>query len=317
MNIARNTENKSFLKMWRYLQKEGIENNIFMLDTKDKTLMNFSTDKYLEMDREDPTFEIYHRKIIIEAQENIWFYFRELMVMEYIDENGIKSYTKFQLDPVSMMMIYLYDKNKSFVLIDNKEKYLVVLGLLWNYHKSLYSTEYLVSSSKPELDEIVRDTTELITNMPIKVLLGSSQAIDKSRIDHILVLSEESINHTYISKQISGIRKDTLINTIIDQSFKSMKESFVTNISSKDKHFPAFFSLNVKENCLVYSYLLGLLDNDCTLYLSGFRKGFDESKQNIFYKMLSNCTPMASNQIYDTKQLEKNYIIDWKLFNEK
>ena len=153
--------------------------------------------------------------------------------------------------------------------------------------------------------------------MPIKVLLGSSQAIDKSRIDHILVLSEESIDYMYTSKQVSGISKDTLINTWVNQSFKFMKESFVTNLSSKDKHSPAFFSLNTKENCLAYSYLLGLLNDDCTLYLSGFEKGFNESKRDVFYKMVSNCTPTASNQIYDSKQLEKNYIIDWKLFNEK
>ena len=41
------TKNLSFITMWHYLQDQGIENNIFMLELKDESLINFDiTDLY-------------------------------------------------------------------------------------------------------------------------------------------------------------------------------------------------------------------------------------------------------------------------------
>ena len=41
MFYARNTENKSFIDMWRELQRCDVSNNIFPLNTKNKILILF------------------------------------------------------------------------------------------------------------------------------------------------------------------------------------------------------------------------------------------------------------------------------------
>lgn len=314
MNIAKNTTNKSFVKMWRYLQKQNVENNIFMLNTNDPLLTDFSVNKYNSLDKDSSAFEIYRSRVINEARENIWFYFRELLCMEEIDKNGNITYTRFPLDPVSMMMIYLYEKNKSFVLIDNHPIYHTVLALLWNYHKSIYGTDYLISCDKEELDEVFNKVNQTLANMPIKILLGSSQAIDSKKNQHLLVLSEKSIHFTYNYQKSS--RNILSAEEILEKTVDGIMNSFVTNIHSEAKHMPAVFSLNTEENSIAYSYLLGLLNRDCTVYLSGMKDHFIISQSMIFYKMLKNYTPIATNGIYDTKTLEKNYIIDWRELQE-
>ena len=38
------TKNTSFINMWRYLQEINVENNIFMLELKDESLIDFDTE---------------------------------------------------------------------------------------------------------------------------------------------------------------------------------------------------------------------------------------------------------------------------------
>ena len=121
MYYSLKTSNKSFIDMWRYLQRSNIENNLFMLQTHDKNLIDFSIEKYQSMDKDEPEFLEYRARIVNEVRENIWFYFRELVMVP--DETSITGYKHFELSPESMMMIYLYTNHKSFINLNNDNEF--------------------------------------------------------------------------------------------------------------------------------------------------------------------------------------------------
>ena len=49
--INKNTTNKSFISAWHYLQDNGVENNSFMLELKNKKLIDFSYEKFMNEER--------------------------------------------------------------------------------------------------------------------------------------------------------------------------------------------------------------------------------------------------------------------------
>ena len=117
------TKNTSFINMWRYLQEINVENNIFMLELKDESLIDFDTE-YLSTCGQGKRDDIINR-LYEECRNNIWFFFREVIrigvpLMEYTRNYAYCS--RFILTPDSMRMIYLYEHNRDFLFLKKERQ---------------------------------------------------------------------------------------------------------------------------------------------------------------------------------------------------
>lgn len=115
--IYKETKNKSFINMWRYLQDKGVENNSFMLELHDESLKNFKLED-LYIDDKNKRLKLIE-KIKNECKNNIWFFFREIVripnpIAYNSNLNSIEP-SYYILNPTEMMMIYAYDNNISLI----------------------------------------------------------------------------------------------------------------------------------------------------------------------------------------------------------
>lgn len=114
MGYDLNTKNKSFIKMREYLQDNNIENNLFMLETKDNDLIGIDIyDKLIHLEGEDRY--LFLRKVLDECKENIWFYFREIVhipnILAYTNDTATyENGGMFILNQYFMDIIYTYSK---------------------------------------------------------------------------------------------------------------------------------------------------------------------------------------------------------------
>ena len=123
--INKNTKNKSFISAWHYLQDQGVENNSFMLELKNKKLADFSYDKFMNEERtKEQTIEL-RDMILKEVKENIWFFFREIVRIPYnlegfnssnFDNSDLFGSIPFHLTEKSLSLIYLYSKGVNIFL---------------------------------------------------------------------------------------------------------------------------------------------------------------------------------------------------------
>ena len=123
--INKNTKNKSFISAWHYLQDQGVENNSFMLELKNKKLADFSYDKFMNEERtKEQTIEL-RDMILKEVKENIWFFFREIVRITYnlegfkssnFDNSDLFGSIPFHLTEKSLSLIYLYSKGVNIFL---------------------------------------------------------------------------------------------------------------------------------------------------------------------------------------------------------
>ena len=123
--INKNTTNKSFISAWHYLQDNGVENNSFMLELKNKKLADFSYDKFMNEERtKEQTIEL-RDMILKEVKENIWFFFREIVRISYnlegfkssnFDNSDLFGSIPFHLTEKSLSLIYLYSKGVNIFL---------------------------------------------------------------------------------------------------------------------------------------------------------------------------------------------------------
>ena len=123
--INKNTKNKSFISAWHYLQDQGVENNSFMLELKNKKLADFSYDKFMNEERtKEQTIEL-RDMILKEVKENIWFFFREIVRISYnlegfkssnFDNSDLFGSIPFHLTEKSLSLIYLYSKGVNIFL---------------------------------------------------------------------------------------------------------------------------------------------------------------------------------------------------------
>ena len=292
MYYSLKTTNKSFVDMWRYLQRENVENNLFMLQTHDKDLVDFSIEKYKNMDREDPNFLVYRSKIIEESKNNIWFYFRELVVVP--DENG--GYKHFELNPTSMMMIYLYEKEKSFINTDLINSSLT-LHFLWNYHRSLYNTDIVLVNKLESVDKISSDIKRHIAHMECQVPLGSSQIMSDDRYRYV-ISDFNSFKNYYNTKEC----EDELYYIKILRSF--IKERLINNLGTKSTY--RIFILETDMCNLPYAQLDTVDDLIvCLNIMNKDRVGSGVAYKSIEYK------EKATSKVYDTKddELQRFYVI--------
>ena len=293
MKYALKTTNKSFVNMWRHLQKYKIENNLFMLQVLDDGLVDFSIEKYMSMDRDDPTFQIYRNRVIEEARNNIWFYFRELVMVP--DEESLSGYKHFELSPATMLMIYLYDKKASFITANGHHD--ICLKLLWNLHKSKTNTDLVLVNDFSKMEMIETDMKKCIANMRCHIPFGSSQILSDN-IEHRLSCNTTSIKNLYL--QNSRI----YFKDIIDSIYKKYMQgnSWVTGLNS-------IFILENDMPLITYSYVLDLVNHGYRLYLSGI--SIDNIDRLALNNFLNMYIPYADTSIYDINErdMKSLYVI--------
>ncbi len=104
-----NTKNKSFIQMHEYLKNEGINNNKFMLYTKNPRLKGLS---YKELTSTNNLIST-----INECKHNIWFFFRELYTLPC--PSGVRK--PFELNLNTMSYIFLKEKGYNTYLISSRQ----------------------------------------------------------------------------------------------------------------------------------------------------------------------------------------------------
>ena len=173
MKYATKTTNKSFIDMWRYLQRMNVENNIFMLELQNPALSDFSINKYLNMDRDDPSFDEYREMVVEEARQNIWFLFRELFVMP--DPDNPNNFIPFQLTPGAMAMIFLHNRGYSFINTDIENE--LCLYYLWYLHLSCGVDNAVIADDTDHVINVHYSVKKCMRHMPIPISFGSADAL--------------------------------------------------------------------------------------------------------------------------------------------
>lgn len=282
MTYSMRTENKSFIDMWRYLQRYGISNNLFMLQTHDADLVDFSIDKYQMMDREDPSFKIYREKVIQEAKNNIWFYFRELIMVP--TDHTMTEYKHFELTPEYMMMIYLYDKKKSFINLVGHNT--LCLQFIWNLHRSLYSGDLVLTNNYDEINEISNNIKKYIANMPCQVPFGGTQAISDG-IAHSIICNLEAFKLYYIRNGNMGLQA-----SIYDRYRNCCHQN------NETEYTKSLFILEKDMPIITYSYIAPLLKERYRLYIN-CPENLNMVDSTMLNNFLKGCFALAYDGLYD------------------
>ena len=191
---SKKTTNQSFIDMWRYLQRNHVYNNIFMLRTYHKELVDFTMENYMELDRDSYEYETTKKLIVDEVRKNIWFYFRELVYLPS-EEEGDEKYIRFQLNPVNMMMIYLYDNQFPLsITVSNEKNIRYSNTYLYLYHKEILHTDLLITSNyrtflNSSYVMLMEEINKAIYNSPSNFVLGTSGMVafdDVKENSHIM-----------------------------------------------------------------------------------------------------------------------------------
>ena len=104
--------------MRQYLQDNNIENNLFMLETKNKDLIGIDIIEKLNT-LEGEELKKFRIDITEECKNNIWFYFREVLRLAKplgftMDDIKYENSIPFTLNPYFMAIIYAYEKGLNF-----------------------------------------------------------------------------------------------------------------------------------------------------------------------------------------------------------
>jgi hypothetical protein len=274
--------------MWRYLQRNNTQNNIFMLQTIRKELVDFSIEKYLSMDREDPSFKIYKSMVIEEIKENIWFYFREIVMIP--DSNSITGYKHFELTEENMKMIYLYDKQKSFINLHGDNT--LCLHFLWNRYSSMFNTDIVLVNNHDVIKELSNDIRKHIASMECQIPIGSNQIIS-DHTNRYITCNMNAFNNYYIIN-----RNYNLIDNI----------KYIYNQNAQQNHWvKGDLNIFILENdmpLITYSCLIkSFKNNNYKLYLNGIHNDNSIDKE-VLKNFLKGCFSTALSPIYDTEDNE-------------
>jgi len=265
-----------------------------MLQTIRKELVDFSIEKFMSMDREDPSYAVYKSTIIEEAKENIWFYFRELLVVP--DNESVTGYSHFKLTPESMMMIYLYNNKKSFINRNSNDE--LCLHFLWNLHRSLYCSDIVLMNSSGDIGDISDSIKKHIAHMECQVPYGSTQAISDNSTHSVGCGMDFIANY--------GITQATkILNAAIDSIYENcIKRNAWT------ENNPVLFILEHNMPALSYSYILNATQNKYRMYFNGMNNSL-KTGSIILYNMLSYQYEVASLSLYDknVNVLDELYLI--------
>ena len=278
MFYARKTENKSFIDMWRELQRCDVSNNIFPLNTKNKILKDYKKDDILNLDPETQRQDIITKLKLItnESRTNIWFYFREILFIH--DETSVaeNDLIHFPINKKILYMLYLYENNISFILKDPNELEILALKLLWNYQRSMYGNELCFVYDDKEVELLTLEINKIINNLPIKVMTGSSQTIDVGN------------NHCFL------VNKD-----IFHYDIKSMIDHRINSITPKDTT-PVLFSFDNKDSVgyRFYSNILSYLKSS-KIY-GVIKDSYKSYEGQVFENTAKAFIPEIDESIFDT-----------------
>lgn len=107
------TKNKSFIKMWRQLQKMEVDNAEEILYLKNENLCD--TDVFNILLENDTSIPNIREMIIKECKENIWFFFREVVKLPIIATSD--ECTRFIITKESYILIKNYIKGIPTMLV--------------------------------------------------------------------------------------------------------------------------------------------------------------------------------------------------------
>lgn len=109
-----NTQNQSFIDLANQMNESGVRKWNQILKVYDYDLVDFNIfDPFVGCKTKAEETKMM-RKIIKEAKDNIWFFFRELLLVDK---------QHFQLNIETLHMLYLYDKGISSVVVETPEEY--------------------------------------------------------------------------------------------------------------------------------------------------------------------------------------------------
>ena len=144
--IDTETTNQSFINMWHLLQDMNVDNNDFMLT------LNHDQAKEFILKRNDGGVVSPQMKLVLinEMKSNVWFFFREYIIIEDSLSSAAVSYNHrihntynmhFILNPVTLAMIYLYDHHKNFIVDDSIPGVKLCMALLYYYEKVIKNND--------------------------------------------------------------------------------------------------------------------------------------------------------------------------------
>lgn len=278
MFYARNTENKSFIDMWRELQRCDVSNNIFPLNTKNKILKDYKKDDILNLDAETQRQDLITKLKLIttESRTNIWFYFREILFIRDKTSVAENDLIHFPINKKILYMLYLYENNISFILRDPNELEILALKLLWNYQRSMYGNELCFVYDDKEVESLTLEINKIICNLPIKVMTGSSQTIDVG-YNHSFLVTEDIFRH----------------------DIKSMINHKLNNITPKDAT-PVLFSFDNKTG-IGYRFYSNILSYLKSSKIYGVMKDSYKSYEGqVFENTAKAFIPEIDESIFDT-----------------
>ena len=256
MKYDRKTKNRSFVDMWHYLQRYNVENSIFMLGTKDNLLLNFSLDEWNSLprngDEDYKNIEKFRLRLIDEIRENIWFYFREIVFIP--DKENPGKFKHFNLTPETMMMIYLYINNISYVTTNINDDILMTQYFLWIYNRQFKNNDMIITNNVNNINTIVKDIDCMILNSKTPIAIGLNEMISTS-FRRCIFINDKSFTdkfnlHSFVDKEY---KKHVSINTWMNKS----KTLFTLNNESVNI-YDDVIKLNDEYNL----YLLGNKDID-------------------------------------------------------
>ena len=280
MFYSKKTTNKSFINLWRELQRCNVENNIFPLQTNEKALNTYNLEEMVSIiNGKDKKLSTEVFKVITkECVENIWFYVREILYLEdWLSDCNSDEPIHFEITKRICYMLYLYSKNKSFIIIDPNEDEEIALKLLWNYHRSIIPDDLVPIKERESEVGLFKELADLTSFMPIKMLMGGSQVLT------------------------SGNGHTVLIN---DNTYKEFPNKFSTEdidrkiytLQKIDNAYPTIFSFN--NFCKVYAYLFKKR-NSVKIY-GILREPMRTNENKMFYYTSKAFIPQVTDKIFDT-----------------
>lgn len=279
MFYSKKTTNKSFINLWRELQRCNVENNIFPLQTNEKALNTYNLEEMVSIiNGKDKKLSTEVFKVITkECVENIWFYFREILYLEdWLSDCNSDEPIHFEITKRICYMLYLYSKNKSFIIIDPNEDEEIALKLLWNYHRSIITDDLVLIKERESETGLFKELANLTSYMPIKMLMGGSQVLT------------------------SGNGHTTLIN---DDTYKEFPNKFstedidrkISTLQKIDNAYPTVFSFN--NFCKVYAYLFQ--KRDSVKIYGVLKEPMRINENKMFYYTSKAFIPQVTDKIFD------------------
>lgn len=280
MFYSKKTTNKSFIGLWRELQRCNVENNIFPLQTNEKALNTYNLEEmiYIINDKDKKLSADVFKVITKECVENVWFYFREILYLkDQLSDCDSDEPIHFEITKRICYMLYLYSKNKSFIIINPNKDEEIALKLLWNYHRSIITDDLVLIKERESETGLFKELANLTSYMPIKMLMGGSQVLT------------------------SGNGHTTLIN---DDTYKEFPNKFstedidrkISTLQKIDNAYPTVFSFN--NFCKVYAYLFQ--KRDSVKIYGVLKEPMRINENKMFYYTSKAFIPQVTDKIFDT-----------------